>query len=202
MISLRSARGGDTRERYESALILHASRIDRLTDPFGRPVFSSSISCWRIPCRIVYLRYRGGDARLYRERGHDSGPFPSVAQHNVSHTAPKILVLCRLQRFPPCLLPMGYAGTRGNKTFDRDRTSFVRPNPNFESEKTLASLIRKFRRARIRNGARSRSAQPGHSLYSAMWKNGYAGGDCARSSMRLFPGLRRLRENERKRRCP
>lgn len=70
MISLRSARGGDTRERYESALILHASRIDRLTDPFGRPVFSSSISCWRIPCRIVYLRYRGGDARLYRERGH------------------------------------------------------------------------------------------------------------------------------------
>lgn len=68
-----------------------------------------------------------------------------------------------------------------------------------ESEKTLASLIRKFRRARIRNGARSRSAQPGHSLYSAMWKNGYAGGDCARSSVRFFPGLR---ENERKRRCP
>lgn len=94
--------------------------------------------------------------------------------------------------------PMGYAGTRGNKTFDRDRTSFVRPNPNFESEKTVASLIRKFRRARIRNGARSRSAQPGHSLYSAMWKNGYAGGDCARSSVRFFPGLReeKTRENE------
>lgn len=129
MISLRSARGGDTRERYESALILHASRIDRLTDPFGRPVFSSSISCWRIPCRIVYLRYRGGDARLYRERGHDSGPFPSVAQHNVSHTAPKILVLCRLQRFPPCLLPHLWAmqvpeGTR--PSIEIEPVSFVR----------------------------------------------------------------------------
>lgn len=209
MISLRSARGGDTRERYESALILHASRIDRLTDPFGRPVFSSSISCWRIPCRIVYLRYRGGDARLYRERGH-GGMIAARFQalRNITSRIP--LLRSSFYAGSNAFLHIFYriyglctgAGTRGNKTFDRDRTSFVRPNPNFESEKTLASLIRKFRRARIRNGARSRSAQPGHSLYSAMWKNGYAGGDCARSSVRFFPGLRRLRENERKRRCP
>lgn len=111
MISLWAARGGDTRERYESVLILYASRTDRLTDPFGRPVFSSSISCSRIPCRIVYLRYRGGDARLYihvyrveREtRRDDSGPFQALRNNGIE-TAAKMLVLCSKDAPRTCLL--------------------------------------------------------------------------------------------------
>lgn len=95
--------------------------------------------------------------------------------------------------------------TYGLCRYPREQDLRSRSNQFRSSESELrvrensGKFIRKFRRARIRNGARSRSAEPGHSLYSAMWKNGYAGGDCARSSVRFFPGLR---ENERKRRCP
>lgn len=151
MISLRSARGGDTRERYESVLILHASRIDRLTDPFGRPVFSSSISCSRILCRIVYLRYIGVEMRAYTgERGHDSGPFQAL--RNITsrciETAPKILALRRL---PPCLLPVStgvWQVLEGRKPSDPNEIepSFVRIRISIRKCSGGARLIRKLTR--------------------------------------------------------
>lgn len=159
MISLWAARGGDTRERYESVLILYASRTDRLTDPFGRPVFSSSISCSRIPCRIVYLRYRGGDARLYirvyrveREtRRDDSGPFRALRNNGIE-TVPDMLVSCSKDAPRTCLLYPRVstgAGTRGGT--QRDRTSFVVQIP----KKLGRRVYDRGDRAKIRNGARS-----------------------------------------------
>lgn len=81
-LSLWAARGGDTRERYESVLILYARRTDRLTD--RRPAdFSSSISCWRSP-RIpgaLFIFVEGVEMRRGGSAPDDTRwPVLSVAQ--------------------------------------------------------------------------------------------------------------------------